>query len=147
MYFITSKSRMRGKYVASKFGFSLIAHYDNKLHRTGSGRSKLLKLLDRVGPFFGWTVRSLVYAGNLWSRVSESRKSLHYCGQCSLCWNLIIDCEQTRTIMRKTFDNRFFAYRLTTCPCACTCWPSLNEPSVRLDVLLLLQGSCCYWSW
>ena len=60
MYFITSKPHMHGKYAASKFGFSPIAHYDNKLHRTGSGRSKLLKLLDRVGPFFGWTVRSLV---------------------------------------------------------------------------------------
>jgi len=38
MYFITSKPNMRGKYAASKFGFSLIAYYDNKLHRTGPDR-------------------------------------------------------------------------------------------------------------
>ena len=55
---------MRGKYAASKFGFSLIAHYDNKLQRTGSGRSKLLKLLDRVGPFF-WLDRSI---SNKWPK-------------------------------------------------------------------------------
>jgi len=39
--------------------WKLIANHDIEWSRTGSGWSKLLKLLDRVGPFFGWTVRTL----------------------------------------------------------------------------------------